>query len=138
MPRLTGIQSEPNSVESYSSTVSSRTSSTNQQKNIQGNHHQKSKGNSKYSNSVDYVPNVPPAREKNLRIAVGNAILAATTGMAAVSIESKFSSSSASSTFSSRPSTSASGISANTIPLSFASRLSTTMTKVSHFTVIKI
>ncbi|KAE9551590.1 hypothetical protein FO519_005197 [Halicephalobus sp. NKZ332] len=135
MPRLTGIQSEPNSMDSYSPTNPSRLSSTNpstasqrlDMKVIPGC--PKPRNGQRFSTSGDFIPNVPPVKEKPLRIAVGNAILAATTGMAAVSIESKFSSSSTSSAFSSRPSTSASGISANTIPFSFTSRLSTTMTK---------
>lgn len=128
-PRLAGIQSEPNSVDIslHSNSSSSPSTAHPPRLDMKTIPYQKLKHN---SNSVD-APNVPPFKEQKLsRTAIGNAIAAATIGMTAISIDSRHSSGS-SSAFSSRPSTSASGISTTTILLGLHGKRGSALTKVS-------
>uniref|UniRef100_A0AC35GJ55 Uncharacterized protein n=1 Tax=Panagrolaimus sp. PS1159 TaxID=55785 RepID=A0AC35GJ55_9BILA len=121
-PRINGIQSEPNSIDTGSPT-SSLSSKLQQAVVISGStlagpaaaikaHKFRQQHE---THSVEF-PNVPPQRDSTRRLAVGNAILQ-TAGMATVSVDSikhpMY--------FSSRPSTSASAISSSTIPISLRS-----------------
>uniref|UniRef100_A0A914PA61 Uncharacterized protein n=1 Tax=Panagrolaimus davidi TaxID=227884 RepID=A0A914PA61_9BILA len=120
-PRINGIQSEPNSIDTGSPT-SSLSSKFQQAVAISGSTLagpasaiKAHKFRQHETHSVEF-PNVPPQRDSTRRFAVGNAILQ-TTGMATVSVDST----KHPMYFSSRPSTSASAISSSTIPISLRS-----------------